>query len=905
MRSLRLRRDLGLQVLALYLIFVGLVVLSTLLFENYANQRLQADVQAADLALARAIAQETSSFTGNALTAVANLSAYPAVLSGDPAGMGAVFHTLLDARRDVNLAYRLDENGIMRFHYPIEPNSTVGTDFSFRDYFQRALTADGPILSKGRVSPTTNQAVATAVMPLRDADGRFLGVVGTNLRLETLSQTLSSIAGEYPSQEGLSILIVDDAGLIIAHTDARLMLSDATRTMPQVITAVLNNATGNLVDSGPDGEEMLYSYVPIPNAGWGVVVSRPTAVAFASPSIFRRGALLAIGVFLFGGIIFWLIFSERVLRPIERLAYFSQTVGLEDAFNENHRSNLAALTSRPDQMGLLTRSMTEMQQAIEARLNELSTLLETGQAVVSSLDSATVLDNILAQVERLLDVNMSAIFAHDSERNIFRVRASRNLPGWYIEQAVINPSDPSSITMRTIRSGQPIQISDTETNPSFKTHRDRARRAGYRSVMAVPLSTQHAPPAALLVFRPDPHEFSHREANLLSSFATQAAMAIENAALFARSDMRLQEQTRRLEALIQSMQDGLILENLEGRVIYANRRIAELTGQPPEQIQQAPVVDVMARLLARAPNAQEAETAVSSALQPAGPHKATLTLAYPERTIILRLKVFEVTDSQGLPLGRGRILQDITQRQELDRMKSSLIATVSHELRTPLAAIKGYASTLLADDVQWDAVSQREFLEIISQESDHLNNLVNDLLDMSRLEAGNLTVNRIACDLGELVAQAALHAHPQPGKRLVVDLPPDLPPIYADPRRIEAVLRNLIENAAKYGGETGHIWLTAVVEPARLVVSVRDEGPGIDPHFADRVFNSFYRIENGLTRSASGVGLGLSIARGFVRLHGGSIWVADSQRGACLAFSLPLETRPDAAVPEFTALSDG
>ena len=196
MRSLRLRRDLGLQVLALYLIFVGLVVASTLLFENFASRRLQADVQAADLALARAIAQETSTFTTNALQAVGRLASYPEVMAADAVGMTGIFRAVLDVRSDVNLVYRLNEQGIMLFHYPVEPGSTVGTDFSFRDYFQRALTADGPILSKGRISPTTNKPVATAVMPLWDENGRFLGVVGTNLKLESLSQTLSSIVGE-------------------------------------------------------------------------------------------------------------------------------------------------------------------------------------------------------------------------------------------------------------------------------------------------------------------------------------------------------------------------------------------------------------------------------------------------------------------------------------------------------------------------------------------------------------------------------------------------------------------------------------------------------------------------------------------------------------------------------------
>lgn len=889
MRTLRLRRDLGLQLLTLYLLFVGLVIIATLVFENFASQRLEADVKAADLALARAIAQETSAITNNALESVQNLSNYPAVVEADIEGMGAVFHTLMDVRNNVNLVYRLDETGEMLFHYPLGPDSTVGDDFSFRDYFQAALGRSDALLSKGRISPTTNQPVATAVMPLRDENGRFQGVVATNLMLESLSSTLVSIASEYAPADGFQILIVDNTGQIIAHTNPNELLTDATTAMPAVIAAVLSNQNGNLIANDATGEEQLYSYVPIERGGWGVIVSRPTAVAFASPSIFQRGALIAIAIFVIGGIVFWLIFSERVIRPVERLAYFSQTVGLEEQFSEQHQAQLTALTTRPDQMGMLTRSMTDMQTAIAARLNELSTLVETSQAVVSSLDSDTVLATILEQVERLLGVQMSAVFALDAESNTFRAQASRNLPAWFIEEAVINPKDPSSVTMRAIRSQEAIQISDTDTNPSFSVNqRKRARSAGYRSVASVPLLTQHAAPAALLVFRPDPHVFSKREMQLLANFANQAAMAIENATLYARSDMRLQVQTRRLESLIQSMQDGLILEDLTGRVLYANLRVAEWSGIPFDELRRRPVTELIDPILAHAQDREDAETAVAEALRPDGPRKSNLALTMDGKTTYLRLKIFDVTDAQGNPLGRGHILQDITQRYEVDRMKSSLISTVSHELRTPLAAIKGYATTLLADDVEWDAASQHEFLSIISEETDHLSILVNDLLDMSRIEAGSLTVSRIECDLEDLIKQAVSRAHPNPGKNLALDLPPNLPPVFVDPRRIEAVLRNLIENAVKYGGKDNGVRVTAVCQEQDIVVRVVDEGPGIPQADATNIFSSFYRGDNGLTRQVSGAGLGLSIAKGFVQAHGGSIWLDPQESGTCMAFSLPL-----------------
>jgi PAS domain S-box-containing protein len=353
--------------------------------------------------------------------------------------------------------------------------------------------------------------------------------------------------------------------------------------------------------------------------------------------------------------------------------------------------------------------------------------------------------------------------------------------------------------------------------------------------------------------------------------------------------MRLTEQTRRLEALIQSMQDGLILEDLDGRVLYANRRIGELLGLPFEEIAGKPVQRVIDRLLAQAAEADKSRAEVDEALRGQGSRRVEIALERPREVRYLRLQVFDVTDSNGTPLGRGQILRDITQNREIDRMKSSLISTVSHELRTPLAAIKGYASTLLAEDVQWDSAAQQEFLEVISSESDRLSALVDDLLDMSRIEAGNLIVTRQPCDLEELVMRAAKRSNPSPGDRLQLKIPPDLPACFVDPQRIEAVLRNLLENAAKYVADHSPICVSASCNGGSVTVRVEDQGPGIPAEESQRIFESFYRVESGLTRSAAGAGLGLAISQGFVRAHGGEIWIETRSKGTCVAFSLPLQ----------------
>ncbi|NCP88601.1 GHKL domain-containing protein [bacterium] len=261
----------------------------------------------------------------------------------------------------------------------------------------------------------------------------------------------------------------------------------------------------------------------------------------------------------------------------------------------------------------------------------------------------------------------------------------------------------------------------------------------------------------------------------------------------------------------------------------------------------------------------------------------------------LRLQIFDVTDNTGKSIGRGLILRDITADREVDRMKSSLISTVSHELRTPLAAIKGYATTLLAEDVEWDTESQREFLTIISNETDRLSDLVNSLLDLSRIESGNLNISQVECVIDEVIQRAAKSAHLQDENHLVITLAPNLPTLYADLPRLETVLRNLIENAVKYAGQTATIEVTATEAEQKIIFRVKDDGPGIPEAERERIFQSFYRVDTSLTRLASGAGLGLAICKGLVQAHGGEIWVEAQDKGACIAFSLPLPNQDDTA----------
>ena len=887
--SISIKRDLGVQLLALYTLFILPIVVFALIFDNIAGKQLKEEIRSTDLAFAQAIAKETNSTISTSLYAVDQLSREPAVIAADDGSMSEIFGQFYKLRPDINLVYRLDENGIMIFHHPVGPSSTLGVDFSFREYFQRALNSRRPLVSLGRISPTTNQPVATAVMPIWDGD-RFLGLVGINLKLQYLSEILGEISSEYKPEEQFQISILDSGGNVIGSPDPSHLLTDYSLFAPGVTRALLNGQSGSRIEVDELGQENLFSYIHVPASSWGVVISRPTTVAFATPQNFHRGVLFLVAAFLGIGLFFWLALSVRVIRPVERLADYSHFIERDQPLDEQRAEWLQRYSTRKDQIGHLIRRFIDMEAAINDRIEELRTLLDTSAAVVSTLESHAVLERILEQVEHLLGIKQSIIVALDQDKGVFRARASRGMSEPYTRSLEISPDEFSSVTMRAIRVGGPIQVSDTETDPSFVALRPRARAEGYRSVAAIPLKTTHAPPSALNVYSPSPQVLNKRELDLLTAFANQAAMAIENAELFARSDTRLQEETRRLEAMIQSLEVGLVLENLEGRVLYTNRVVSELTGLTLQEMIGQPVENLSQRLIMHVAGTADARNQMSHLFSGAPQQDFTLPLEYPDGTRYIRLKGFTVSDSKNEEIGRGQILQDITREYEIDRMKTSLISTVSHELRTPLASIKGYATTLLAEDIDWEIQSQREFLAIISRDADRLSDIVDNLLDMSRIEAGNLTLSKTACSLEDIIIQGVERVDGSAIRPIRIDIPADFPAVYVDAYRIEVVIRNLVENAIKYSEEPKPIRIFTELGQDRVIVYVEDHGPGISPKKAKDIFESFYRLDNGLTRRRPGVGLGLAICRGFVQAHGGDIWVESRDAGACFAFSIPLVT---------------
>jgi two-component system sensor histidine kinase KdpD len=269
------------------------------------------------------------------------------------------------------------------------------------------------------------------------------------------------------------------------------------------------------------------------------------------------------------------------------------------------------------------------------------------------------------------------------------------------------------------------------------------------------------------------------------------------------------------------------------------------------------------------------------------------TLASPAR----RRQLETFVNQAALALERARLAAEAEEarvRAETERLRNALLTSVSHDLRTPLATITGAATTLLEGGARYDASTRRELLESIRDEGERLNRLVQNLLEMTRLESGTLRLRRdwhpleevVGAAIGRLTARIA-------DRQIAVTMPSDLPLVAIDDVLIEQVFLNLLDNALKYSAEGRPIRIVATATDAQVTVEVADAGRGLPRGQEERVFGKFTRAADG-----PGAGLGLAICRGIVEAHGGRIWAQNlPEGGAAFLFTLPISAGAPAAVP--------
>ncbi len=889
------RRSLLVQLLSVYLLFVMVVLLGGVGVDAVIEQRLRNDVQASDQALAQEIAVETSldlSGAENAITELGN-----AVQSSTPAEIVNIFQGFKAARNDVDYVYWLDPVGDLSISLP-PSQPGLGSAFSPPGVIQHALRVSGPVFEVGiAVEPTAIRAgviVAKSVY----TGGKLMGIVAASFSLDELSIPLQNVVRAQQQQgRRLMISVIDERGELVATPDSKRILWTVVDELPGAEQA-LEGQTASQVGVGPDGQDWLFSAVPVQNVGWAVVVQRPADEALAVVTQFHLWLLAAALLFVIGGLLFWLILLGRVIRPLHTLAIQHQALPISE---ESMPEDTTVLAMRDDEVGNLARSLLRLELDGLKKLGELRTLLETSNAVVRSLDPRAVVEKVIHEAQRLVDVQAAAVLLSD-EQGELRVLVSDGHSGRYNQSFSLSPENVNSAAVRALRDGQPVQKLLSPEEPSF-SYAD-----GFRAVLAIPIISRHSGSVVLLVHRTEPSPFNQNEINLLLTFANYATLAWEHAVLYERSDERLREVAReneqlyqqaseekhKLEAIMGSMSDGLVLTGSDGTVLYANLGVCTIAGLPIEALERHPVSVLYEVLRTMAVEPAECERSLAQA-ESSETSELIVEIRRDGRQRAIHLRLFDVGDEAGRLIGRGLLLRDVTHERELDEFKTTLLAAVGHEVRTPLAAIKGYASTLLQEDVSWSLAEQRHFLQTISSEADRLAQLVSNLLDLSRQEAGLLLLKRVPVSVQELVAKIIKRlSHPR--IKITAQIPEDLPLINMDSARIEVVLQNLVANALVYGGE-GEVRVTVERRDDGIIVSVSDNGPGIAPDELPHVFERFYRARHGRRQHSGGTGLGLTICKAFVEAHGGVIWAESSVQGTTISFLLPLVSPAIAAVP--------
>ena len=391
-------------------------------------------------------------------------------------------------------------------------------------------------------------------------------------------------------------------------------------------------------------------------------------------------------------------------------------------------------------------------------------------------------------------------------------------------------------------------------------------------------------------------EFTADDEEVLVLFASQAANAIANARAH-RDERRARAD---LEALVETSPVGVVVFDAgTGRPASLNREARRLVdglnapGRPPEELLEA--------LTCRFSDGREialAELPMKEVISDAATVRAEeVVLSVPDgRSVTLLVNATPIHAADGAAESMVVTLQDLASLRELERLQAEFLSMVSHELRAPLTSIKGSTATVLRASRVLDPAEVRQFFRIIDAQADHMDGLIGDLLDAGRIDSGTLSVDPEPAEVAALVDRARTTFVSGGGRQAVrIDLPPDLPRVMADERRIVQVLNNLFSNASRHSPETSPIHVGAVRDGVHVAISVSDEGRGVPPEQLPYLFRKYADAGGGDgTRGLEGFGLGLVICKGLVEAHGGRIRAesAEPGQGTRFIFTVPVAEEP-------------
>jgi len=526
--------------------------------------------------------------------------------------------------------------------------------------------------------------------------------------------------------------------------------------------------------------------------------------------------------------------------------------------------------------------------------SQLEALHEITRELTASLDLGRMLHRTLAEVVTAITAEMGVIFLLDSEVGKVVPETAVN---WDSEEIPL-PVLPSAWQLG--QADALLTLNDLQTEQTEAWVKVLAG-PNMRSLMVAPLVANGAFMGLLAVASSRPEAFDPTHVRLFRAVLSQIATAIGNAEVYrlitqqaqelGQMLRRQQEESTKSQAILTSIADGVVVNSAEGQTILVNPAAEHILDTLGEQLVGQ---DFYALFSVFGDQGKGKAIASMEALLDASalevPKAFKMTLEVNSRVVHAHLS--PVLTQQGDFLGVVTVFRDITKEVEADQAKSEFVSNVSHELRTPMTAIKGYTDLIHAGAVGSINDEQRRFLRIIKDNAERLTALINDLLDISRVETGRVRFEPRPIQIGDVISDVvnALAGQAEvKHQTLTYEVVGGLPDVMGDQNRLNQVLTNLVGNAIRYTPEGKEVELRAYPVEGAVRVDVRDTGIGIDSEDMGRIFERFYRADHPLVQEASGTGLGLAIARMFVEMHGGRVWVeSEPGEGSTFTFILPV-----------------
>lgn len=528
----------------------------------------------------------------------------------------------------------------------------------------------------------------------------------------------------------------------------------------------------------------------------------------------------------------------------------------------------------------LTVQNKELMDALKKRVYELQVLYEVSDAIGYTLDYRKLVKLIMSSLHKIVDDDLSISLLLNGEKGHLTIQRSQSVTDAFINQAKSNVLAASNALMGADLSENKLKIEELpydRRKARGESLESEQIKTDVRSFFNVPLMIKNEFTGMINVCSYKEDAFDIEDIKLLYTIANQMSTAIE------RLRGVIAAEKTKMEVMVDSMVDGVIMIDEDKKIVVINpaaRKALHLESYQEFGID----FEGISKLLGCNPVELLRREGAGSIKNEA--------LIYGIQN---QMQVSSVMGSDGKALGTVVVLRDISREKEVDRMKSEFISVVGHELRTPLTSIKNAVNVIFSKKAGDINENQIRFLSMADRNINRLSGLINDLLDISMIEAGKINFELKPLDLGTVLDMAINSLASRAGEKSIFirkEIPSDLPQAYGDPDKLEQIFINLIDNAIKFTPRGGQICVSASEVRSSEVrdfikVSVTDTGTGIGPDEIEKIFDRFYQVEKTLTRTVNGSGLGLSIVKGLVEAHGGKIWM-ESEVGKGSKFSFTL-----------------